>query len=164
MRPKTTTTSVALAPRRHSPTKNFIPRPSSFIHFVMTYRPARVQAWLILLTIVSDRTPWQSDGSELMQLHVLTRFPLAQSDHFDHADQIAVGWRLGYLYSNCPSAFALIIFSWLWKPHILLERKCIREEQVVGGHVIKHMPHSMFNVTAYESFLSDTFSLLKDMQ
>ena len=31
--------------------------------------------------------------------------------------------------------------------HILLERKCIREEQVVGGNAIKPMPHTTFNVT-----------------
>ena len=50
--------------------------------------------------------------------------------------------------------------------NILLERKCIREEQVVGGNVKKPVPHTctMFNVTAYDSFLSDTFSLLEDMQ
>ena len=45
--------------------------------------------------------------------------------------------------------------------YILLERKCIREEHVVGGNHIKHIQHAMFNDTAYESFLSDTFSLLE---
>ena len=47
--------------------------------------------------------------------------------------------------------------------YILYERKYDREEQDVGGNLIKPMPHTMFNVTAYDLFLSVILSLLEDI-
>ena len=47
--------------------------------------------------------------------------------------------------------------------HILLGRKCIREERVVGDYVKNSMGHRLYNVTAYDLFLSDTFSLQENI-
>ena len=46
---------------------------------------------------------------------------------------------------------------------IQLERKCIREDPIVGGYVANSIAHRFHNVTAYTWVLSGTFSLQWDM-
>ena len=68
------------------------------------------------------------------------------------------------------STIHIDLYPWILKNpliqeiHILLERKCVRENASVGSKNKEFMSHTIFNVTAYACVLSNTFSLQEDMQ
>ena len=47
--------------------------------------------------------------------------------------------------------------------HILLERKCVKEDTSVGGNIENSLSHKVYNIIVYACFISDTFSLQEDI-
>ena len=46
---------------------------------------------------------------------------------------------------------------------MLLKRKCVREKPILGGNVKYARWHRIYNITTYDSFLSDSYSVKEDI-
>ena len=70
-------------------------------------------------------------------------------------------------FQNCHAMHSLALFDFdqliISNHHILLERKCIREDESVGGNVKNSIWHMLYNVTAYACVFSGTLSLQEDI-